>query len=279
MNKVFIESNYVLENITDFAQFVLNGKKLITLCGEVHNSNFICKDGKKNININEYIRLVSSQKIKTKILIEKHPYEETQNVGSHNMNLLNENIPNVEKVFFDHRHYYIGKEFNNILYNDDSRFFALSQDDIYFKYVDPFYKNVENLVKLKDEKQYTIESVYFFYNKYIPCFVETRFKNIFNKITRWNYMNQQEKVEYRTEIRDAWMYLSDFYVFRELLQNDGTEQYIILSGRSHYLSLCDTMDIIMDFSKIKQDHMKYKAPFRSTDKVDCISVFETYKMK
>ena len=68
---VYQESDFYIQNITTFSQYVLNltgnldDAKLITIMGEYHDAKFDCKSDKKSIMVDEYV-IEQSKDCKTK---------------------------------------------------------------------------------------------------------------------------------------------------------------------------------------------------------------------
>ena len=73
---VYQESDFYIQNITTFSQYVLNltgnldDAKLITIMGEYHDAKFDCKSDKKSIMVDEYV-IEQSKDCKTKLILEE----------------------------------------------------------------------------------------------------------------------------------------------------------------------------------------------------------------
>jgi hypothetical protein len=291
---IFIPKNYLLKDITDFAQYIKNftynkeENKLITIIGELHGFTINCeqteKDGKskiKEIDIVEYIKNISKD-VNKKVILEYDKYSQPEGITYGNINKIdkeiNEKNLNIKKTPIDFRRQYLGIEIQNRLYGDPN-LYLYSKEDILKIYIDPFFLHVGEKTKFITGEENYNESVQILYTDYLP-----KVGDQFNKIAvfiknNWDKIDENDKKITIHNLKVLWAQLGDFYILRELFKEEDIDEYIILIGKAHYYNITKYLDEVLTkpLNKKHRDKIYFqKITDKSVNKFNnCINIKDT----
>lgn len=291
---IFVSKNYLLKDITDFAQYIKNftydknKNKLITIIGELHGININCeqdenneKDEIKEIDIVEYIKYVSKD-VNKKVILEYDKYSQPEGILYGNINKIdneiNETNTNIKKNPIDFRRQYLGVNKQDILYSDPN-LYLYSKEDILKFYIDPFFLYVGEKTKFITGEENYNEIVDILYTDYLP-----KVGDQFNKLAvfinnEWDKLDKNNKKIAVHNLKVLWAQLGDFYILRELFKEEDIDEYIILIGKAHYYNIKKYLDEILCEPFNKKHHDKFyfqKITDKSVNSFNkCINIKDT----
>jgi hypothetical protein len=290
---VYQESDFYIQNITTFSQYVLNltgnldDAKLITIMGEQHDLKFDCKSDKKSIMVDEYV-IEQSKDCKTKLILELDNKSYVDRVKADNITRIVkkldespiEDIKNIETIYNDYRVKFLDPIFYNKLYWHVHEVVNYPPDIIIDKYIRPFFEKMTELSNLDSViEKYNREFISKLYETYISN-LDKSFRIFIDMLKKWN---TKEIVPFKDingldtkrdinlaivdELQKLWIRVSDFFLLRQFFEINDTKQYIILIGQAHYFNIINYLDEV--FASMKD----YTLTKIGTDK----NIFIIYK--
>ena len=260
---VFIQGDLQLESATNFNQYIFKGESLITLIGERHKKDFKCNT-KNPISISSYCKLSVKNNNSCKILLEYNPGQNPEMIGSYAINSIFKELSSIKKentiVPFDYRSYFLTPRGKEELYS--RAYYKYENPEIYKRFVQPFYDKLNkdiNLFKLKGNYDKNIV-------KYLSCVYYSDITKSFSSIKIALDSSIDKTVSHQL-LKDVWMKVCDYFILREILRNDQTNEYIIVAGEKHIENLEKTLSDGIALLLSKQEG-------RGGDK--CATLFNTY---
>ena len=265
---VYQESDFYIQNITTFSQYVLNltgnldDAKLITIMGEYHDAKFDCKSDKKSIMVDEYV-IEQSKDCKTKLILELDDKSYVDRVKADNITRIVkkldespiEDIKNIETIYIDYRVKFLDPIFYNKLYWHVYEVVNYPQDIIIDKYIKPFFEKMTELSNLDSViEKYNREFISKLYDTYISN-LDKSFRIVIDMLKKCNTkvivsfkdingLDTKGDINLAIvgEIQKLWVRVSDFFLLRQFFENNDTKQYIILIGQAHYFNIINYLD-------------------------------------
>ena len=150
---VFVENPDIkLQSAVSFAQYVLD-KKLFTLIGEFHETEFECQDGYSSMTIAEYVLKILRTNVNSRVLLEidprliDHPHAWPRSTPI--KKILGEAVKDERMLRritgYDHRNWWI-ETYNHVLYHDINTLWRLSTQQMIDVYIKPFFQKVEHFM-------------------------------------------------------------------------------------------------------------------------------------
>lgn len=265
---VMVSTDTQLDSAISFSQYMIQGKKLITLIGERHQHVWSCP--KPSITIAEYCKNTVQRNEKTKIMLEYNSYISPLTLYSHNLKETYKKLVEISKakhiIAFDSRPYFLGSyDIQSILYAGFGTFAKQSKEDIYTRYIEPFFvkSSAEDLFSLQGD--YESHIVDYLLKDYYRRRILSNFLDI-----QKNY-NKISKSLLHTQLKEAWMQLVDYHLLREILRVDDIEECIILMGGKHYANI----DSVLSDERIGAVLLNKQT---GSDK-NCVKLYSTYRFE
>tara|TARA_Y100000389_G_scaffold131137_1_gene128605 strand:- start:12269 stop:13315 length:1047 start_codon:yes stop_codon:yes gene_type:complete len=175
-DRVFVENPDIkLQSAVSFAQYVL-GKKLFTIIGESHETEFECQYGYSSITIAEYALKILRTNVNSRVLLEidprliNHPTFWPRSTPI--KKILSEADEQIRGRItgYDHRTWWI-ETYYYVLYHDINRLWILSTQQMIDKYILPFFQKVQQFMSGLSDRDYN-RSDYPLISKIFPTDIE-----------------------------------------------------------------------------------------------------------
>ena len=315
-NIVFVESEDFIDSAVSFSQYIFNGKRLITIIGELHTTPFKCPQ--PSMTIAQFCKNAVSRNDKCSVLLE---YNNTDNkctpsewseceVLTTTYNALKES--NIKQMIpSDARPWFITRQGQNILYGLHTPIDLTNMDQEYKyireKFVNPFTEHfkITNLdfdVRLQaktpqflDEKKFS-PNIYQFFKYYYLEFMLIPFKNINKLINDKQPIYNSDGTEIQNGIyerlKKAWAAVSDFFTMKRFFTiNDDINEYILIVGDGHRENIQIAFAYInpntrtqknilnlddLDDSLLAENILHKLNDHTPKNEHDCATVFQTY---
>lgn len=274
-NIIFVESQEFIDSAVSFSQYIFDGKRLITIIGELHTTPFQCPQ--PSITIAQFCKNAVSRNHNCRVLLE---YNKSDNVCPPSewsecevlrttYNELKESNES-QMIPSDIRPSFITRKEQNYLYGTTHTRMdptSMHQEYKYIreKFVNTFMKNFEipsleipvilqkKTPKLLDQKNFH-PVIYEFFKYYYVNHMIVRFQNI-DKLIREKqeiYLPDGREVQgsIYEKLKEAWAAVSDFFIMKYLFAiNDNINEYILIVGDGHRYNIQRAFEYIN--SKIK----------------------------
>lgn len=259
---LFMETEYQLESVFNFSQYIFDSKKLITLVGELHGINFKCPNN--SISFAEYCeKMIENDD--TMIFIEvSYKNSNLSNISSDNIintfKLLKTHNKDSRIINFDERSTFMGIENQYLLYND-IEFSKLNKNDINQKFISSFDSNKLDI----SHESHTGNSLEFLTKNRENIIKEFESINNFIKSKDLRIPAIKQKIHQR--LKDAWKMVADFYILRKILEINKHNSFIILVGEAHRKYIQQLFDESALFFKLNE---------QDGNQTNCVRLFRTY---
>ena len=310
-NIVFVESQEFIDSAVSFSQYIFDGKRLITIIGELHTSPFKCPE--PSITIAQFCKNAVSRNDKCRVLLEYNKSDKdcppsewsSCEVLTTTYNALKESNES-QMIPSDMRPAFITRQEQNYLYGTHTR-----KDGEYKyireKFVNPFTKifgitslEINPILQKKtpkflDEKNFH-PLIYEFFQYYYVNHMIVRFRDI-DKLIREKqeiYLPDGREVQgsIYERLKEAWAAVSDFFIMKSLFTiNDNINEYILIVGDGHRFNIQKAFEYIndkiktqknildlheLDDSLLKQNILHKLNDHTPKNETDCATVFQTY---
>ena len=260
---IFVESQDFIDSAVSFSQYIFDGKRLITIIGELHTTPFQCPQ--PSITIAQFCKNAVSRNHNCRVLLE---YNKSDNVCPPSewsecevlrttYNELKESNES-QMIPSDIRPSFITRKEQNYLYGTTHTRMdptSMHQEYKYIreKFVNTFMKNFEipsleipvllqkKTPKFLDQKNFH-PIIYEFFKYYYVNHMIVRFQNI-DKLIREKqaiYLPDGREVQgsIYERLKEAWAAVSDFFIMKSLFTiNDNINEYILIVGDGHRFNI------------------------------------------
>ena len=262
---VFEQTSQKLENAVSFSQYIINGIRLVTLIGELHNKNFKCGKNVNSISICDYCKEAVLRNPKCRVLLEYYDGEKNcepddpEQMNSHSIRTIFRKLLKIGKknqiIPLDKRPSFLSRQGQDDLYGKGWKKHK-SHEEFKQVFVDPFFNNKERFGVIPPfMKNYYNEMVSFFEKIDIDI---SKNENL-DKIHR--------------KLHDAWKLVADYFIIKEMLKDSNdVNEYILIIGEAHRINI-DSV-----FKNMSKHFITKMGDTQNGKKNDCItlSLFETY---
>jgi hypothetical protein len=258
---IFVETNFQLESTTSFSQYIFKDIRLITLVSELHDQHFSCKD--PSLTIDQYCKMAVMRNTKCKIMLEYNQGDDPTRIGSHAVRSTYDTLKKAGKdnqiIPFDSRMFFLTPRGQNDLYGSGFSYYDTPQkiEDMFIK---PFYEKWNN-----DPALFSLHGDYdkniceYLVNSYF-----TDIKHSFEHAT--SSLKTKSPQEVNKILKDSWKKVADFFILRDILKNDTTDEYIVVLGDSHRKNI----------QQILSNSFTTQLNNKTGKQGDCINLFQTY---
>lgn len=260
----FLETHYELKDAIGFSQYIFSKIRMITLIGELHEKSFSCEG--KELSIPDYCYDIINKNPNARILLEYNNGQDPEKIGSEIIRTLYSKIKKIQKtnqiIPYDVRGYFLGSKGQNDLYGKNFKNYD-SPDKILDAFIKPFYKKYKN-------KQGNIFSLYGKYNPYIKKYLlEDYYNHILQQFSKATYLtvNNQNPLQI---LKDAWKEVSDYFILSNILKEDNIDEYIVISGKAHYINIQNIINKLPNFF--------LKLNNQEGSSLKCVNLYKTYKL-
>ena len=310
-NIVFVESQEFIDSAVSFSQYIFDGKRLITIIGELHTTPFQCPQ--PSITIAQFCKNAVSRNDKCRVLLEYNKLDKgcppsewsACEVLTTTYNELKESNES-QMIPSDIRPSFITRQEQNYLYGTHTRMDG-EYKYIREKFVNPFTKIFEitsleinpilqkKTSKFLDQKNFH-PLIYEFFKYYYLNNMIMRFRDI-DKLIREKqeiYLPDGREVQgsIYERLKEAWAAVSDFFIMKYLFTiNDNINEYILIVGDGHRFNIqrafeyingkIKTQKNILDLHELDDSLLKENILHKLNDHTpknakDCATVFQTY---
>jgi|LakMenEpi03Aug12_release.lakeMendotaPanAssembly.Ray.scaffolds.fasta_scaffold27480_6 hypothetical protein len=313
---VFVESREFIDSAVSFSQYIFDGKRLITIIGELHTTPFKCPE--PSITIAQYCKNAVTRNVNCRVLLE---YNKSDNVCPPSewsecevlrttYNELKESNES-QMIPSDIRPSFITRQGQNMLYGLHTRMDPTHMDQEYKyireNFVNPFiaHFDINNIeIDLRHHKQTTkflLEKefhpdIYNFFKYYYFYFILNPFI-IIHKLIREKqeiYLPDGREIQgsIYEKLKEAWAAVSDFFIMKSLLKiNNKINEYILIVGDNHRKNIqrsfeyindkIKTQKNVLDLHELDESLLKESILHKLNDHTpknerDCATVFQTY---
>lgn len=213
----------LLEDSTVFLQYELFNNKIVSIIGELHNKNVICPQ--PNISVAEWCLHELAQNPNSKIFLEyNQKYGDPTRIGSKPINDIYASLKKQGKTDlilpFDIRSEFLTKRGQDMLYNG-YEFDSLNKEEIYSKFVNPFYARGLRLIHDSETP----------YGKIVDDYHEYIIRD-FDAVN--DALNMGNDDDIREKFKYAWMLVSDYPILATISNPNRAETgFIIVAGNNH----------------------------------------------
>lgn len=233
---VFVESKMNLSDALQFSQYIVNNR-LVTLISEKHEKRWKCKN--PYMSISEYCANRLEKNENCRIVLEYNPGANPRVIGSHTIretyNLL-ESIQRENYIIpIDFRSYFLTVKGQSDLYSDGFfKYKTIPSIDMSFIY--PYFSKYVNDTTIYDIYETIDENLRkFIMSEYLPA-IESDLKVLKDNLGKLKILDIREK------LRNIWMRVMDFYIFREILRPSEVNELIVIVGYKHYDNIASVLE-------------------------------------
>jgi hypothetical protein len=277
---VFVESQEFIDSAVSFSQYIFDGKRLITIIGELHTTPFECPQ--PSMTIAQFCKNAVSRNGKCRVLLEYNKSDDKDcppsewskcEVLTTTYNELKESNAS-QMIPSDIRPSFITRKEQNYLYGTTHTRMdptSMHQEYKYIrdKFVNPFMttfeiKSLEIPVLLQkktpkffDQKNFH-PFIYEFFKYYYVNHMIVMFQHI-DKLIREKqeiYLPDGREVQgsIYERLKEAWAAVSDFFIMKSLFTiNDNINEYILIVGDGHRYNIQRAFEYINGKIKIPKN--------------------------
>lgn len=234
---VFVETGTFLDSAVSLHQYALDGRKLITLIGELHDQSFKCSP--PNLTIAEYVSQTLQRNPRARVMLELAPGMNPSLVGSHAIRSISRAVQkggDERRVIpYDTRPFFISSDVNTALYHRhfDPRW---GPDEVKERFIDPFYQGINKYPELftlrgdynQAEAQFLVE---IFYPDIVRGFEEAG-----RRLDQGSPLYEVQSI-----LQHTWKKVADYFVLAEVFRKDEVNELVVVMGSEHTKNLAAVM--------------------------------------
>ena len=261
---IMVEDKQELNSATAFSQYVFQGRRLITMIGELHGHSWACND--HPVSIAEYITETVKRNKMCRVMLEINPDVDPSTLGS---DAIRETATSLHRIGrgdaiipVDVRRFFLGADGQHILY--DTVFPpSMPPEEIAHSFIEPFFKKAREdsgLFSLMKE-EYSEAAALYLIRTYVPR-LEANFRRTASQLRSLPTFKIQNM------LKNDWKEVVDFYILRELLQESKKDEYILVIGHMHYMHIQKSLELLATLIGPNQTHKGVR---------NCVKLFRTYR--
>jgi hypothetical protein len=261
---VLVEDKQELNSATAFSQYVLHGRRLITMIGEVHDHAWVC--GSHPVSVADYITKTVERNRLCRVLLELNPGADAATIGSEAIRDTAIGLHRIGRsdaiVPVDVRRFFLGAG-QHMLYN--TVFLpSMRPEEIANLFIEPFFQKAREdggLFSLARD-EYSEATALYLVRTYVPQ-LEANFRRTAGRL------GSLPTSEIQKLLKDDWKEVVDFYILRELLKESETDEYVLVIGDMHYIHLQKSLELLATLIGPNQTHKGAG---------NCVKLFKTYRV-
>ena len=237
-----LKLNKLIDSARGLNQYIIatdSGEKIVTVIGELHKMDFVCKG--ESFSIYDYCKSRIQDNKNCKCLLEYNnncDYDISR-IGSTVIQdvFSSKNIVRTKTTGIDSRTDFLTPLTQNTLYNG-----VVDKSTIHEYYIKPYFKNRHKIDCNKKLEKYM---------KIID--------DEFNECK----LNQHVDI---LKLKWAWLMVMDYNIIDQIFKNNNITEYVIVVGENHRINLYNTMnDLFNDSVKILKNESKKGSKCISTE--------------
>ena len=261
---IMVEDKKELNSATDFSQYVFQGRRLITMIGELHSHSWSCNG--HPVSIAEYITETVKRNKMCRVMLEINPGVDPSTLGSDAIKETAASLHGIGRgdaiIPVDVRRFFLGADGQHILY--DTVFPpSMPPEEIAHRFIEPFFKKAledSGLFSLVKE-EYSEAVALYLIRTYVPR-LEANFRRTASQLRSLPTFKIQDM------LKDDWKEVVDFYILRELLQESETDEYTLVIGHMHYMHIQKSLELLATLIGPNQTYKGVR---------NCVKLFRTYR--
>ena len=260
---VLVEDRAELMSVTSFSQYVVNGNRLVTVIGELHDVSWGCQN--QQVSVGSYVLARAANNSRSKVLLEVNPGVDPTSLGSHGIREVAAGLRAIGREGsmqpIDTRTYFLGGAGQTELYQTTFSS-AMSPQEIGLKFIEPFFaKAREDPALFSLHGKYPSRVARYLVETYVPS-LEERFRKTASMLGHLS--NEQIQLD----LKHLWKDVMDFFVISEILRESEIDEYLLLVGDEHAKHI---QPILQRFAT--------KLGLTQTGKRgDCVKLFRTFRI-
>lgn len=262
---VMVEDEQELNSATAFSQYVFQGRRLITMIGELHSHSWVCNG--HPVSVAEYITETVKRNRLCKVMLEVNPGVDPSMLGSDAIRETSASLHRIGRgdaiIPVDVRKFFLGEYGQHILY--DTVFQpGMPPEEIAHHFIEPFFKKARDhpgLFSLMKE-EYSEATALYLMRTYVPQ-LEANFRRTASQLRRLPTLDIQNM------LKNDWKEVVDFYILRELLKESETNEYVLVVGNMHYMHIQKSLELLATPIGSNQTHKGVR---------NCVKLFRTYRV-
>jgi hypothetical protein len=281
---VFIETEYFLRSATSLQQFInIKCDRIITLIGEHHMDEFSCGSEKKELSISEYVIRRYNENKQIYICLEYFIDKDPSTIASVPIKEISKYFkdnpsPRSPIIPYDNRAWWIEYRYQLKLYGNDKEISSLDYKKLKDIYIEPMEKkHEEGFLLFEEEYEKDDLKTLLDYVKSTRLFFKTiqteMDKENVPKIGRGSIktIKLRKKNKVVKMLRVGWQRVTDFYLLKEILKKNDSEEIIVIAGEAHIKNVSELLNAItfrLEYSengKSENDCVRVFIPIKTTD--------------